>query len=113
MRDLAAYEHVCKNAREALKQSMLARGKEHLKQRNQRNSEQNAQLIEQNKSSQDFEVNLMKFERQKISDMRQILLDFTMIQLKDCIKSMEILTEVYNDVSAIDADKDLQVRYFL
>lgn len=33
------YENVCKNARETLKQSLLARGKEQLKQRpQQRNS---------------------------------------------------------------------------
>lgn len=35
VRDLASYENVCKNAREALKQSMILRGKEQLKQRAQ------------------------------------------------------------------------------
>lgn len=35
VRDLASYENVCKNARETLKQSMILRGKEQLKQRAQ------------------------------------------------------------------------------
>lgn len=39
LRDMANYENVCKNARETLKQSLLACGKEHLKHRpQQRNS---------------------------------------------------------------------------
>lgn len=57
-------------------------------------------------------MNLIKFERQKIGDMRQILQDFTLIQLKDSVKSMEILTAMYNDIAAIDADKDIEVRKF-
>lgn len=35
IQDIASYENVCRNAREALKHSLLVRGKEHLKQRNQ------------------------------------------------------------------------------
>lgn len=39
LRDVANYENVCKNARESMKHSLLARGKEQLKSRNQqRNS---------------------------------------------------------------------------
>lgn len=57
----------------------------------------------------DFEMNLMKFERQKIDDIRRILLDLTMIQLKESVNSMNILTSMYNDIAAIDADKDLEV----
>lgn len=55
-------------------------------------------------------MNLMRFERQKIGDIRQILLDFTLIQLKESVKSMEILTAMYNDIAAIDENKDLEVK---
>lgn len=55
-------------------------------------------------------MNLLRFERQKISDIRQMLLDFTLIQLKESVKSMEILTTMYNDVAAIDENMDVQVR---
>lgn len=51
----------------------------------------------------------MKFERKRIIDIRQILLDLTLIQIKENVKSMEILTAMYNDVVAIDANKDLEV----
>lgn len=61
----------------------------------------------------DFEDKAIQFERQKITDMRQILLDLTMIQLKECAKSMEILSAVYNDIAAINVDKDLEVGYCL
>lgn len=54
----------------------------------------------------------MKFERKKISDIRQILLDFTLIQLKESVNSMEILTTMYNDIISIDANKDSKVSDF-
>lgn len=58
---------------------------------------------------QDFEEKLLNFERQKISDIRQILMDFTLIQMKECAKTMEIFTAVYNDIAAIDVEKDVDV----
>lgn len=61
----------------------------------------------------DFEDKAIQFERQKITDIRQILLDLTMIQLKECAKSMEILSAVYNDIAAVNVDKDLEVGYCL
>lgn len=71
--------------------------------------DRNAPVTEEAIPSHDFEKNLMKFERQKINDIRQILMDFTLIQLKESVKSMEILTTMYNDIASIDADKDLEV----
>ena len=55
-------------------------------------------------------MNLLRFERQKIADIREMLLEFTLIQLKESVKSMEILTAMYNDVAAIDENMDVQVR---
>lgn len=52
----------------------------------------------------------MKFEQRKINDVRKILLEFTLIQLNECVKSVETLTTMYNDIVVIDADKDLEVR---
>lgn len=37
-------------------------------------------------------------------------MDFTLIQLKESVKSVELLTTMYNDVASIDVDKDLEVR---
>lgn len=57
----------------------------------------------------EFQSKLLYFEKQRITDIRQILLDFTLIQLKESVKSMEILTSAYNHVIAIDVEKDLEV----
>lgn len=36
-------------------------------------------------------------------------MDFTLIQLKESVRSVELLTTMYNDVASIDPDKDLEV----
>lgn len=72
--------------------------------------DQNAVTTEENNPNQEFETNFLKFERQKLTDVRRILMDFTLIQLKESVKSVELLTTMYNDVASIDVDKDLEVK---
>lgn len=36
-------------------------------------------------------------------------MDFTLIQMKETVTSMEILTAMYNEIAAIDVDKDTEV----
>lgn len=67
--------------------------------------------IEVSRSVQELEQNIIHFERQKLEDVKKLLLDLTMIQLKEQVKSMEILTATYQDIAAIDVDKDLEVRF--
>lgn len=38
-------------------------------------------------------------------------MDYTLIQLKESVKSVELLTTMYNDVASIDVDKDMEVKY--
>lgn len=45
-----------------------------------------------------------------MTDVRRILMDFTLIQLKESVKSVELLTAMYNDVASIDVDKDMEVN---
>lgn len=56
----------------------------------------------------EFEENVVKFELQKNRDLKQMLLDFTRIQLKHHAKSLEILSAVYQDVAAIDEEADIE-----
>lgn len=72
--------------------------------------DQNAVSAEENKPNNEFEENFLKFERQKLTDIRRILMDFTLINLKESVKSVELLTAMYNDVASIDVDKDLEVN---
>lgn len=72
--------------------------------------DQNTVPTEEINSNMEFESNFLKFERQKLTDIRRILMDFTMIQLKESVKSVELLTTMYNDVASIDVDKDMEVN---
>lgn len=56
----------------------------------------------------EFEENVAKFELQKNRDMKRMLLDFTRIQLKYHAKSLEILSAVYQNITAIDEKADLE-----
>lgn len=56
----------------------------------------------------EFEENVAKFEQQKNHDIKQILMDFTRIQLKYHTKSLEILSAVFKDIAAIDEEADLE-----
>lgn len=60
------------------------------------------------KSSQELDQNVVTFEQRKIEDIKQILLDLTLIQLKQHVKSMEILSATYQDIAAIDVTKDIE-----
>lgn len=73
--------------------------------------DQNTGSPEENNPQHEFETNFLKFERQKLTDVRRILMDFTLIQLKESVKSVELLTTMYNDVASIDVDKDMEVKY--
>lgn len=62
---------------------------------------------EESKSSRELDQNIITFEQRKIEDIKQIMLDLTLIQLKQHVKSMEILSATYQDIVAIDVDKDV------
>lgn len=59
------------------------------------------------KSSQELDQNVITFEQRKIEDIKQIMLDLTLIQIKQHVKSMEILSATYQDIIAIDVHKDI------
>lgn len=62
---------------------------------------------ETSKLCQELDQNIVTFERRKMEDIKQILLDLTLIQLKQHVKSMEILSATYQDIVAIDVDRDI------
>lgn len=49
------------------------------------------------------------FERQKLHDIKAILMDFINVELGYHAKALELLTTAYKEVSSIDEDADLQV----
>lgn len=111
--------------REGVKHAMVMRDKEQarkqqLEQLKQRTQRKNSEAAGDNeistsknqpkKSNYDLEDILLKFEQQKLHDIQKFLTEFTLIQMKEHAKCIEILTAAYQDISAIDVEKDLQVN---
>lgn len=64
---------------------------------------------EVSKTVHNIEEKTTTFERQKLHDIKSILLDFITTELGYHAKALEILTKIYRQVNAIDEDADLQV----
>lgn len=73
-------------------------------------SQESDQITHENGLKNDFESKVFSFERQKIGDLREILLDFTLIQMQENVKALEILTEAHRHISDISVDDDLEVK---
>lgn len=50
-----------------------------------------------------------EFERQKLHDVKSILLDFISIEMGYHAKALEALTNAYKTVNSINEDADLEV----
>lgn len=51
-----------------------------------------------------------QFEKQKITDLKEILTNFILIQLKYHSAALEVLTASYQEVDSIDEKGDLEVN---
>lgn len=51
-----------------------------------------------------------QFEHQKITDVKEILTNFILIQLKYHSAALEVLTASYQEVTSIDEKVDLEVN---
>lgn len=127
--ELASYESLCKNQKDALKHSLSMRDKEairqqHLEQMRQRTQQAGGTKkktpsadLESGKSDRnpvpkggtDVDELVKRFELQKMQDVKAILLNLTAIQLKQHAKAIELLTAAYQDIADIDECGDLEV----
>lgn len=57
-----------------------------------------------------LEEQIDSFERRKLHDLKSVLLDFVTVELSYHTKALELLTKAYQDVTAIDEIKDIEVR---
>ena len=51
-----------------------------------------------------------QFEKQKITDLKEILTNFILIQLKYHSAALEVLTASYQEIASIDEKGDLEVK---
>ncbi|XP_041779124.1 protein FAM92A-A-like isoform X2 [Anopheles merus] len=120
--ELAQYETVCKHCKEDLKEALLVRDKDlakrkQLEQSKSRNGRlkrntNDTEIIKSNleveKALKEIEHQVERFEKQKLHDLKELLLSFVLIELKMHTQAVEVLSATYQDISDIDESKDLQ-----
>lgn len=60
-----------------------------------------------------LEEQIDSFEKQKLHDLKTIMLSFVTIQLSFHAKAVELFTKAYQDVAEIDEAHDLEVQVIL
>ncbi|XP_018568794.1 protein FAM92A isoform X2 [Anoplophora glabripennis] len=122
--EFARYEDICKHAKDEVKDIYTAREREinrkrqldRIKDRNPRNRQQIVQAetelvkatAEVSKTIHSLEEKTNNFERQKLHDIKSILLDFITIELGYHAKVIEIFTKAFNDINHINEESDLK-----
>ncbi|XP_001861797.2 protein FAM92A-A isoform X2 [Culex quinquefasciatus] len=120
--ELSQYEIVCKHCKDSVKDAIVVRDKELAKRkqldqaraRNNRGKKtaKDAELMKSNlevtKSLKEMEEIVSKFEKQKLLDLKNLLMDFVMIELKFHSNAIEVLSATYQDISDIDENRDYQ-----
>ncbi|XP_058814276.1 CBY1-interacting BAR domain-containing protein homolog [Topomyia yanbarensis] len=120
--ELSQYEVVCKQCKDSVKDAIMGRDKELAKRkqldqarakntRGNKNSK-DAELMKSNmevsKSLKEIEDIVGKFEKQKLEDLKNLLMEFVMIELKFHTNAVEVLSATYQDISDIDEKRDYQ-----
>ncbi|CAH1991213.1 unnamed protein product [Acanthoscelides obtectus] len=122
--ELSKYEQICKNVKEEVKEIYAIRDRELTRRRQldrirERNPRQRQQIIqaetdlvkataEVSKSIHNLEEKTTRFEKQKLHDIKKILLDFISVEIGYHAKALEIFTKAYNDVNSINEERDLE-----
>ncbi|XP_056644781.1 CBY1-interacting BAR domain-containing protein 1 [Diorhabda sublineata] len=122
--EFAKYESICKQAKEEVKNIYIARDKEVAKKRyldraRERNPKNRQQIIqaetelvkataEVTKSIHNLENKTNSFEKQKLHDIKSILLDFISTEIGYHAKCLETLTKAFADIQDIDEEADLE-----
>jgi hypothetical protein len=116
--ELISYEFLCRNTREEVKNLVAVRDREMSKRRNievgkrARGSTENEIMlsnIQLSKVLKELSSVAETFEKKKLTDTKEILLNFVLIQLKYFASGLEIFSSAYESVSNIDDKSDLEV----
>ncbi|KAJ8918236.1 hypothetical protein NQ315_014106 [Exocentrus adspersus] len=120
--EFARYEDICKHVKDDVKNIYTAREREinrkrqldRIKERNPRNRQQIAKsdlvraTAEVSKTIHSLEEKTNNFEKQKLHDLKSILLDFITIEMGYHAKALEVLSKAFNDVQRINEESDLK-----
>ncbi|XP_047350226.1 CBY1-interacting BAR domain-containing protein 1-A-like isoform X4 [Vespa velutina] len=121
---LSQYATICKHARDDVKNTFSARDKEltkrkqldKIREKNPRNRQMISQAeselmkaaVEVSRVIKGLEEQIDSFERRKLHDLRNVLLDFVTIEMSFHTKAIELLTKAYQDIADINETKDLE-----
>jgi protein FAM92 len=126
--ELLQYDLICKNTKENVKEISTMRDKElaktkqiyQIKHKNDNlfrkksstgggDADSKRSRLEVSKTFRVMEEIVENFEKQKLHDLKQVLMNFILIQMKHYSKAMEVLTATYQDVADIDEIGDVEV----
>lgn len=118
--ELQEYESICRNARDELKNQIFNRDKELTKRRQ---LEINLRIPRRKGSAETNDIltsnmqisNILKeistigeqFEMQKIADIKECLENFILIQMKQHVAALEVLSAI--NISSIEPEQDVEV----
>ncbi|XP_074645786.1 CBY1-interacting BAR domain-containing protein 1-A-like [Tubulanus polymorphus] len=119
---LTLYGTACKHAREDLKASFSARGRETKQQKTlekvkDKNPSDRGSIAEKElqkagvdaaRSTKALEEQMDSFERRKLKDLKQILYDFVNVEMIFHAKALEALTQCYSSLSIMSEEEDLE-----
>ncbi|XP_043670010.1 protein FAM92A-A isoform X1 [Vespula pensylvanica] len=121
---LSQYETICKHARDDVKNTFSVRDKEltkrkqldKIREKNPRNRQMISQAeselmkaaVEVSRVIKGLEEQIDSFERRKLHDLKNVLLDFVTIEMSFHTKAIELLTKAYQDIADINETKDLE-----
>eukprot|EP00058_Branchiostoma_floridae_P008565 XP_002594053.1 hypothetical protein BRAFLDRAFT_57402 [Branchiostoma floridae] len=119
---LTLYGNTCKHAKEDLKKSQTARGKEQQQQQRlekarQKNpsdrhtiaeSELQRAAVDATRSDRALEEQMDNFERQKMEDIKKILCDFVHVEMVFHCKALELYTVAHQYLQGINDEDDLE-----
>ncbi|KAL1512946.1 hypothetical protein ABEB36_002445 [Hypothenemus hampei] len=122
--ELSKYEEICKRVKEEVKDIFAAREREvqrkrqldRIRDRNPRGRQEIMQAetelvkatAELSKTIHTIEDRSSSFERQKLHDLKSILLDFIAIEMGYHARALEILTKSFKCINDINEESDLQ-----
>lgn len=124
VRQLSAYETICKMAKDSVKATCRAREKQLERQRqlqkirdkgpsnrqqiSEAESELRKAMQDATQTLQQLEDQTDTFEKKKLLDIKRILTDFIHIELIFHSKAVELLTQAYGHIQAINISEDLE-----
>ncbi|XP_066143560.1 CBY1-interacting BAR domain-containing protein 1 [Euwallacea fornicatus] len=122
--ELSRYQDICKKAKDEIRDVFGAREREvqrkrqldRVRDRNPRNRQQILQAetelvkatAELSKTVHTIEDKTSSFERQKLHDIKSILLDFISIEMGFHAKALEVMSRAFTAIETIDEESDLK-----